>query len=152
MLSCQRRWMAFQGSATPVEIPSKHAIERANVQPEERTGSPTLTPPALTLRPAHKNNEPLPIRPDLLGKAEQGNTATATGQSLMSKRKEIVINTEISRILPTASDVQRPILIVDDNQINLKVLKMQRTLCSQTDANHHSRSWPRIWQNSSLHV
>lgn len=144
--------MAFQGSATPVEIPSRHATERAHVQSEERTGSPTLTPPALTLRLAHENNKALPIRSDLLSKAEQGNAATATGQSLMSKGKEIVINTEISRILPTASDVQRPILIVDDNQINLKVLKMQRTLCSQTDANRHSRSWPRIWQNSSLHV
>lgn len=144
--------MAIHDSAVPTEPQPDHAIESTHVQAEERTGSPTIAPPPLTLHLANENNKPLTIQSDLPSKVEQENGAAATGQKSMSKRKEIVINTEIARILPTVSDVRKPILIVDDNQINLKVLNMQHPLASQTDANHTSRSWPLIWQNSNLHV
>lgn len=68
------------------------------------------------------------IESDLPSKAEQGNGIVPTSQALVAQPKVAVIDAGVLKVLPVASDVRKPILIVDDNQINLKVLNMICTL------------------------
>jgi hypothetical protein len=128
LLSCQRRWLAFQDSGTALKSQTKHAIPSTQMQQEEPKHSPTPAPPALTLRLAHEKKDSMSIESGLPIKAEQGNGTVPTSQALVAQPKVAVIDAGVVKVLPVASDVRKPILIVDDNQINLKVLNMICTL------------------------
>ncbi|ETS73405.1 hypothetical protein PFICI_15010 [Pestalotiopsis fici W106-1] len=125
LLNCQRRWAALQGSGIALESETKLIVESPYMQPEERACSPALHP-ALTLRLEKDDQISIAISSDSSSKAEDGNGTIAVAEILATQVREIV------RVLPAASDVRRPILIVDDNQINLKVMAAYLTKLKYT--------------------
>lgn len=132
LLSCQRRWLAFQDSGTALKSQTNHAVPSTQMQQEEPKHSPTPAPPALTLRLAHEKKYSMSIESDLPSKAEQGNGIVPTSQALVAQPKVAVIDAGVLKVLPVASDVRKPILIVDDNQINLKVMAAYLTKLKYT--------------------